>query len=157
MHYVMHSKSLFSFIQNGMSMYTIDKVSSKEAHQLVANAFAEAEKINKHIAIAIAGPEGELISFLRMDGASPAASKIAQNKAYTAARDRKTTRQMGEYMKEKGRPPAFWGDLGITGFGGGIPIIHNDKIIGSIGISGLSEDEDERIANTAIQAVYGLK
>jgi glc operon protein GlcG len=154
---VKHSKSLFSFIKNRISMYSINKVSSKEAHQLVAHALAEAEKINKHIAIAVAGPEGEMISFLRMDGAAPASALIAQNKAYTAARDRKTTRQMGEYMKEKGRPPAFWGDLGITGFGGGIPIIQNEKVIGSIGISGLSEDEDERIANAAIQAVYGGK
>ncbi len=136
-------------------MYSIEKVSAKEAHQLVSNALAEAEKLNKHIAIAVTGPEGELISFLRMDGASPAASLIAQNKAYTAARDRKTTREMGEFMNGQNRPPAFWGDSGITGFGGGLAIFHNDKVIGGIGISGLSEEEDERIADVAIMKVYG--
>ncbi|HYG19981.1 MAG TPA: heme-binding protein, partial [Ohtaekwangia sp.] len=79
-------------------MYHLEKISSKEAYDLIRHAIFEAEKLNKHIAIAVCGPEGELISFLRMDGASPAAAIIAQNKAYTAARDRKSTREMGEFM-----------------------------------------------------------
>jgi glc operon protein GlcG len=119
-------------------MYTIQKVSSKEAQALINAVIAEAEPI----------------AFLRMDEASPAASVIAQNKAYTSARDRKSTRKMGEFMLDNDRPPAFWGDKGITGFGGGLPIVQNNKVIGGIGISGLSEDEDERIAAIAIQAVY---
>lgn len=135
-------------------MYTIQRVSSKEAQALINAVIAEAERINESIAVAIVGPEGEPIAFLRMDEASPAASVIAQNKAYTSARDRKSTRKMGEFMLDNDRPPAFWGDKGITGFGGGLPIVQNNKVIGGIGISGLSEDEDERIAAIAIQAVY---
>jgi glc operon protein GlcG len=122
---------------------------------MLVHAIVEAGKINKHIAVAVCGPEGELVAFLRMDGASPAASLIAQNKAYTAARDRKTTKQMGEFMNQHNRPPAFWGDISITGFGGGVPVTQNGNVIGGIGISGLSEDEDERIAYAAIVAVYG--
>ena len=136
-------------------MFQVDKVSSQEAIKMLGHAIVEAGRINKHIAIAVCGPEGELISFLRMDQASPAAALIAQNKAYTAARDRKTTRQMGEFMHHMNRPPAFWGDTGITGFGGGVPILQEGKVIGGIGISGLSEDEDERIALAAIDSVYG--
>lgn len=84
------------------------KVSSGEALQLIEHTIFEAEKINKHIAVAVCGPEGELISFLRMNDASPAASKIAQNKAYTAACDRKSTKEMGDMMIAKSRPPAYW-------------------------------------------------
>jgi glc operon protein GlcG len=135
-------------------MVQFHKVSSVEATKLLTTSVAEAEKMNKHIAIAVCGPEGELIAFLRMDGASPAASLIAQNKAYTAARDRKSTREMGEFMRSKERPPAFWGDQGITGFGGGMSIVADGKVIGGIGISGLSEEEDERIATAAIKSVY---
>ena len=135
-------------------MYTIHKVSSKEAQALINAVIAEAERINESLAVAIVGPEGEPIAFLRMDEASPAASVIAQTKAYTSARDRKSTRKMGEFMLDNDRPPAFWGDKGITGFGGGLPIVQNNKVIGGIGISGLSEDEDERIAAIAIEAVY---
>jgi glc operon protein GlcG len=140
---------------NNRTMYSLEKVSFKEAIQLVQQAVSEAEKLGKHIAIAISGPEGEAISFLRMDEAAPASALIAQNKAYTAARDRKSTKEMGQFMNDKNRPPAFWGDPGITGFAGGVPIVLDGRVIGGIGISGLSEEEDERIARAAIKAVYG--
>src|ERR1700754_4139886 len=120
-------------------MYQSEKVSSQEAIKMLGHAIVEAGQINKHIAIAVCGPEGELIAFLRMDQSSPAAALIAQNKAYTAARDRKSTKYMGEFMVKHNRPPAFWGDPGITGFGGGVPIVMEGKVIGGIGISGLSE------------------
>ena len=58
-------------------------------------------------------------------------------------------------MIAKSRPPAYWGDSKITGFGGGVPILQNQKVIGGIGVSGLSEAEDERIARAAIEKVYG--
>lgn len=46
-------------------------------------------------------------------------------------------------MLNNNRPPDFWGDKGITGFGGGVTIRQNDKVIGGIGVSGLSEEENE--------------
>lgn len=136
-------------------MHSFEKVSSQEAFKLIGHCIKEAAKIDKHIAIAVCGPEGELISFLRMDMASPAASKIARNKAYTAAVDRKATKLMGKFMLEQNRPSTFWGDSAITGFGGGVPVMKDDKVIGGIGVSGLSEEEDERIATASILAVYG--
>jgi glc operon protein GlcG len=136
-------------------MFTIERVSAQEATKLINYAVLEAEKLNKGIAIAVAGTEGELIAFLRMDGANPASSLIAQNKAYTAARDTKDTMVMGKYMRDTNSPPAFWGDLHITGFGGGVTIVHNNKVIGGLGISGLSQEEDIRIAKAAIAAVFG--
>jgi glc operon protein GlcG len=135
-------------------MYTTDKISSKEAQDMIRHVIFEAEKINKPVAVAICGPEGELLAFLRMDGASPAASLIAQNKAYTAARDRKSTREMGEFMTTHHRPQAYWGDPSITGFGGGVPVTQQNKVIGGVGVSGLSEEEDERIATAAIRNAY---
>jgi glc operon protein GlcG len=136
-------------------MIQFAKVSSKEAIQLIEHAVLEAEKINKHIAVAISGSEGELIAFLRMDEVSPSSSVISQNKAYTSARNRRSTKEMGDSMIAKSRPPAYWGDERTTGFGGGLPILLNSKVIGGIGVSGLSEAEDERIALAAIEKVYG--
>ena len=135
-------------------MYATGKVSSQEAMRLMNEVVKLAHAINKAVVVAIAGPEGELIGFLRMDGANAASGKIAQNKAYTAGRDGKVTREMGQYMREKNTPPAFWGDLRITGFGGGVPILENGKVIGGIGISGLSQEEDERVAREAIASVW---
>src|ERR1700733_848464 len=97
---------LIKIVENQF-MHQFIKVGFKEAVRLMETVIMEAEKINKQVAVAVCGPEGELISFLRMDEASGAASVIAQNKAYTAARDRKSTREMGEFMLENNRPPAF--------------------------------------------------
>lgn len=135
-------------------MNLIVKVSAQEAFRLVQKAVEEAEKINKNIAIAVTGPEGELISFLRMDGANAASSQIAQSKAYTSARDCKSTRAQGEFMRDEKREQGYWTDPRITGFGGGLPILQNEKVIGAIGISGLSEEEDERVASVAIKSVF---
>ncbi len=135
-------------------MYQIEKVSSAEATKLIARAVELVEKLNKQVAISVTGPEGELIAFLRMDGANPASSQIAQSKAYTSARDCKSTKAQGEFMREANREQGYWTDERITGFGGGLPIIQNGKVIGGIGVSGLSEAEDERIAREAIEYVY---
>jgi glc operon protein GlcG len=134
-------------------MYRIGKVSAKEALQLIQAVIAEAEKFGKHVAVAVCGPEGELVSFARMDEVNPTSGVIAQSKAYTAARDRQETRGMGEWMRKSQTPPAFWGDPNITGFGGGVPILADGRVVGAIGVSGLSEDEDAQLAKAAIAAV----
>lgn len=136
-------------------MYTQQRISSDEALKMIQHVIHEAQQIKKQIAVAVSGPEGEPLAFLRMDGASPAASRIARNKAYTAAIDRKDTKLMGEFMNDNDRPPAFWGDDGVTGFGGGVTVRSKGIVVGGIGVSGLSEAEDERIAYAAIMAVYG--
>lgn len=136
-------------------MYTQQRISADEALKIVQHVLHEARLIQKEVAVAVSGPEGEPLAFLRMDGASPAASRIARNKAYTAAIDRKDTKLMGEFMNDNDRPPAFWGDSGVTGFGGGVTVRSNSLVVGGIGVSGLSEAEDERIAYAAIAAVYG--
>src|SRR4051812_453280 len=122
-------------------MYLHEKISSEEALQLIQNVVKQTERYKRPVAVSVCGPEGELIGFLRMDGTSPAASRIAQNKAYTAAIDRTETSRMGERMRGSDNP-AFWGDERVTGFGGGIPVIQKDKVIGGIGVSGLPEADD---------------
>ena len=134
-------------------MYNIQKISSEEALLLIQYVVAQTGE-NKPVAISICGPEGELIGFLRMDGTSPAASRIAQNKAYTAAVDRTDTMKMGARMRGSDNP-AFWGDERITGFGGGIPVVQNGVVVGGVGISGLPEADDERLAKEAVKHVFG--
>jgi len=136
-------------------MFSQIKVSSIEAMSMIDDVLKQVARLKKEVAVAVSGPEGELIAFIRMDGASPAASRIAINKAYTAAVDRKDTRLMGEFMTGKNRPQSYWGDEKITGFGGGVTIRQEGAVVGGIGVSGLSEEDDEAIANAAIKAVFG--
>ncbi|HLZ17953.1 MAG TPA: heme-binding protein [Cyclobacteriaceae bacterium] len=134
-------------------MFIVEKISSEDALKLVNYCVQQAARNNKAVAVAVCGPECELVAFVRMDGTSPAASKIAQNKAYTSASDRAETSKMGERMRGKDNP-AFWGDERITGFGGGVPIIQNNKVIGAIGVSGLPEADDEQLAKEAVREVF---
>jgi glc operon protein GlcG len=136
-------------------MNTIGKVSSAEALQLIAHVVKVADLVGKSVVVAVAGPEGELISFLRMDDANAGSSVIAPNKAYTSARQRKFTRELGKKMQDDNVSPAYWGDDRITGFGGGVPIVQQGKVIGGIGVSGLTSLEDEELAVAAIKAVFG--
>ena len=98
------------------------------------------------MAVAVCGPKGELILFLRMDAASPAASLIAQNKTYTSACDRKSTREMGEFTQGNNRPPACGGEEKITGFGGGLAMIVDEKVIGGNGLSACQQKKTEELA-----------
>ena|SRR6478736_9383848 len=134
-------------------MFVTEKISSEEALKLIQHVVNLAAKYKRPVAVSVCGPEGELIGFLRMDGTSPAASRIAQNKAYTAAIDRTETGIMGERMRGKDNP-AFWGDERVTGFGGGVPVIQNDKVIGGVGVSGLPEADDVVVAKEAVKLVY---
>ncbi|HCW08942.1 MAG TPA: heme-binding protein [Cytophagales bacterium] len=134
-------------------MYTVEKISSEQALKLISFCVEKMKKLNRSAAISVCGPEGELVAFVRMDGTSPAASRIAQNKAYTSAIDRTPTSKMGERMRGKDNP-AFWGDERVTGFGGGVPITQNGKVIGAIGVSGLPEADDEKLANDAVMSVF---
>jgi len=120
------------------------------AQNLVNTALDIAQSRNQSIAVSICDTHGELISFSKMDDVSVQAGLLAQNKAYTSARDRQPSGNLGAWAKETGKDISYWTDGRITGFKGGIPIEKAEQIIGAIGISGLSEQEDEELAKEVI-------
>jgi glc operon protein GlcG len=48
----------------------------------------------------------------------------------------------------------YWVDLQITGMAGGVPIVLNQKVIGGMGVSGLSEEEDEQLVQTTLARCF---
>ncbi len=109
----------------------------------------------KAAVIAVADAHGELIALLRVDGAPLTSIQIATNKAYTAARDRKPSRQIGQASREPhtGFDIAYYGDPKIVGWGGGLPVELDGTIVGSIGVSGLPEMEDIQLAQLGVDAI----
>lgn len=103
--------------------------------------------------MSVCDTHGELLAFSRMDNVSVQAGLLAQNKAYTSARDRQPSGNLGAWARETGKDLSYWTDSKITGFKGGVPIEHQGQVIGAIGISGLSEDEDEALAEKVIRLV----
>jgi glc operon protein GlcG len=124
----------------------------EQAQQFINNAISIAQSNNQHIAIAITDDHGELVAFARMSGASLHAGVLAQNKAYTSARDRQPTANLAAWAQETGKDMGYWSDARFTGIQGGLPIEKNGQIIGAIGVSGLSEEDDASLAQHAISS-----
>ena len=106
-------------------------------------------------AVAIADAHGELIAFVRCDGALIASGTLAMNKAFTAARLNRTTRVLGETLRAKGTDVAFYGDSRYVGFPGGLPVRIDGLAVGAVAVSGLSDDEDEALAALAVAHLEG--
>lgn len=121
--------------------------------QLVDKVVDIAGNNDQAIAVSVCDTHGELLAFLRMDHVSVQAGLLAQNKAYTSARDRQPSGNLGAWARETGKDLSYWTDSKITGFKGGVPIEHQGQVIGAIGISGLSEDDDEALAENVIRLV----
>jgi uncharacterized protein GlcG (DUF336 family) len=114
------------------------------AKELVAAAEAEGNKRGWKMNIAVVDTHGDLVHFSRMDGAQLASINIAQNKARTAARFRRETRVFFNAY-ETGHP--YVGTFGPTlvASPGGFPLVEGGKLIGAIGCSGGTGDQDAAI------------
>ena len=125
-----------------------------EAQSLVAAAIAIAQERKVAVSIAVVDAHGDLVAYGRMDQATVQSGVLAQAKAYTAARERIPSSQVGQWAQKTGKDMGYWVDPKITGMAGGLPILLNHLVIGGIGASGLSEEEDEQLAQEAIASCY---
>jgi len=117
-----------------------------DAMRIIAIVQAELEKDGMGAAVAVADEHGELIALLRTDGCPLASINNAVNKAFTAARERKESKTVGNASRESGAPLTNFGDLRYIGWGGGVPIFYDGQVIGAVGVSGLPEEEDMVLA-----------
>lgn len=113
------------------------------------------EARGKTAAIAIADAHGELIAFVRCDGALLSSGPLAVNKAFTAARLARPTRVLGETLRARGTEVAFYGDPRYVGFGGGLPVRIGNIVAGAVAVSGLSDEEDEALAAMGVALLQG--
>lgn len=136
-------------------MKTVPAIDYTDAKLILDAIVDRALQLQKAAVIAVTDAHGELIAFARMDGAPLASIRIAANKAWTAARDRKPTKDIGDKIRdpEKGFDIAFYGDRRFVGWGGGIPIWKNGEVIGAVGVSGLSSAEDIALANVGLAII----
>jgi len=125
------------------------ELSHRDAHRVLAAAQAELERDHLGAAIAVVDAHGELVTFVRTDGCPLPSISNAINKAYTAARERKPSREIGDASRRDGFPITNFGDLRYTGWGGGIPLVVGGEVVGAVGVSGLPEEDDMRIAAAA--------
>jgi glc operon protein GlcG len=116
-------------------------VSLETAKKLIAAAEAEAAKHRWKMNIAVVDPNGDLVHFSRMDGAQLASIAISQGKARTSARYRRETRVFYNAF-ETGHPYLATLDPALVASPGGLPLVEGGKLIGAIGCSGGTGDQD---------------
>jgi uncharacterized protein GlcG (DUF336 family) len=127
-------------------------ISADKAKQIVSAAEAEAKKRNWKMNIAVVDPDGELIHFLRMDGAQIASVAISQGKARTAARYRRPT-QVFYNAFESGHPYVATLDPTLVASPGGFPLIEGGKVIGAIGCSGGTGAQDALVCKVGADMI----
>ncbi|WP_213740632.1 heme-binding protein [Bradyrhizobium sp. dw_411] len=116
-------------------------IGADRAKQLMAAAEAEAKRRNWKMNIAVVDTNGELVLFVRMEGAQIASGPISIGKARTSARFRRESRAFYN-VYETGHSYPGTLDPTLVASPGGFPLVENGKLIGAIGCSGGTGDQD---------------
>jgi uncharacterized protein GlcG (DUF336 family) len=131
------------------------KLTLEGAKTILAASEAKANEIEVPMSIAIVDDGCNLLAFERMDGAKITSIDIAINKAFTAAGSRKGTHEYVD-VASPGKP-AFGIHVSNQGrftiFGGGLPILINEEIVGGVGCSSGTAEQDRQVAQAGITAL----
>jgi glc operon protein GlcG len=126
-------------------------ISAEQARKVAGAARDAASGIGVPNAIAIVEPSGDLVYFLKMDGAPYSATQLAQKKAVTSARYRRPTQAFFDAVE--GGHPFFLTFPDVVAAPGGTPIVSQGKLIGAIGVSGGNADQDVAVCNAGAAAL----
>lgn len=116
-------------------------------------AEAAAREIKTPLCFAVVDPAGHLLAFRRMDGAPTISISVSQRKAETAAALGKPTKDLQDAVNAGATMLLGVGE--VCPVQGGVPIIVDGMVIGAIGGSGGSAEDDERAALAGAQAIAG--
>lgn len=133
-------------------MLTTKKLDLSEAETLIKGAAQKAVEIDIPMCIAVVDDSGTLVSFSKMDGAKVSSVNIAIDKAFTAAAARNPTSFYSEICVPG--HPTFGIHVSNGGrfcvIGGGIPVLHNEAVVGGIGVSSGTPDQDIACAQAGV-------
>ena len=133
---------------------SVQEVSLDQALALLAAVREEAGRQGLAVAAAVADRGGHVIASARMDGSPLGAMVLALDKAYTAVLWQTPT---GEFMESTQPGGADWGFTSTSGgrivvYAGGLPLFAGGGLIGALGVSGGTGEQDEACAKAAIAA-----
>jgi uncharacterized protein GlcG (DUF336 family) len=130
------------------------EISQAQVEAVIAAAVAKARAIRVPMNVAVLDNGANLKAFLRMDGALLGSVDIAFRKARTAALFGMNTEAVGEFCKPGGTSPGLDAtNGGLVVFAGGIPLHGPDRtLIGAVGVSGGSVEQDFQVASVAAAA-----
>jgi len=126
-------------------------VSLEQAKKLAAGAVAEANRNNWRVVVAIVDTHGMLKYYEMMDDTQTASATVAVDKARTAAMFRRPTKMFEDGIA--GGRNALLGMRGAIPIEGGLPIVVDGKVVGAIGVSGLTSPQDAQVAQAGLNAL----
>ena len=129
-------------------------VALDDAKRVIAAAEKAAVEIGQPMNIAVADTGGNLVAHVRMDGAWIGSIDISIKKAFTARAFDITTKELAQHSQSGGQ---FFGihasnDGRIMIFAGGVPLKRDGKVLGAIGVSGGSGEQDHAVAEAGAGA-----
>lgn len=129
-------------------------VTLEEARKVITAAEKKAVEIKQPMNIAVVDAGGNLVSHVRMDGAWMGSIDISINKAFTARAFDISTRDLAQHSQSGGQ---FFGihvsNHGrVMVFAGGIPLSRGGKVVGGVGVSGGSGEQDQAVAEAGAKA-----
>ena len=127
-------------------------ITLEQAKKVVAGAEAEAKKNNWPVAIVVLDTGGQMVMMQRLDNTQWGSIDIAKEKARSAVALRRPTKVLQDGIAQGGVNLRFL-STGFSVLEGGIPIVHDGKIIGSIGVSGVLSTQDAQTAQAGIDAL----
>lgn len=128
-------------------------INLEQAKKAIAAGQAEARKNNWPVAIAVVDNHGFLVAFEKMDNTQTASVQIATDKAASAAMYRRPTKVFQDMVTGGGAGTRVLNLRGASVLEGGLPIVVGGRIVGGVGVSGVSSDQDGVIAKAAVDAV----
>ena len=136
---------------------SLTSLSLADAREIIAAGEAKAEEIGQPSNIAVVDVGGDLIAHVRMDGALLGSIDISINKAFTA---RAFDLPTGELAKDAGPGDQFYGIQAsnhgrVMIFAGGVPIKSLGRVVGAVGVSGGTGEQDQAVADAAAAAFVG--
>ncbi len=123
------------------------------ARKIAAAAAAEAKKNRWNMAIAIVDTAGELVLFEKLDGTQQASVNIAIDKARSSARYKRPTKALADVLAGGGAGLRMLALDGAVPVEGGVPIVMDGKLVGAIGVSGGTGQQDGQVAAGAAAVV----
>ncbi len=128
-------------------------ITLEQARKVMAAAEAEARKNSLNLAIAIVDTGGHMVLMQRMDGAFFASAKVARDKAWSAAAYRRPGKAFQDRLATGGAEVRILRLQGASPIEGGDPIVADGKVIGAIGVSGGSGEQDGLVARAGVAAL----
>ncbi len=124
-----------------------------QARTVLTAAQAEAARNQWRVAIAIVDSGGHLVLFERSDTTQYASAEVAVEKARTASGFRRPSKAFQDNVAAGGEGLRILGLTGAMAIEGGVPIIHEGRIVGAVGVSGVTSAQDGQIARAGAAAI----